>query len=171
MSDKKRYSDVVCRGGYRMEKTKNGHLQMIIPLKVVKCEDSSRVGEEFTAFKVIVLSNDKSVKYGIETLRALGMTNNDILNPEGLGNTIARCCEENELYDGKWRWKTSWIAVPKERGSISAEDLGEFAAVLSAALRDTPPVPVTDANRAPEKLPDAPVNTEAGDPGIQDEDW
>ncbi len=105
-------------------------------------------------------------------LRALGMTNANILEPEGLGSTVARLCEKYETYEGKSRWRTSWVAEPKQRESINAEELGEFAALLSKAFQDTPPVEVTDANRAPEKLPDAPVNTEVGDPGIQgDIDW
>jgi hypothetical protein len=167
---KRRYSKVVALDGYRVEKTRNGHLQMIVPLKVVDCADESRVGEEFTHFQIVTLNNEKSPGFAVSALRALGMSNSNILDPQGLGSVVADCTEEYETYEGKSSWKSKYINPVKDRPGISEDELGEFAALLSGAFDQAPPVEVTEANKAPEKLPEAPPAA-SDDPGIDDDDW
>jgi hypothetical protein len=154
MSKKKQYCKVVANGEFRVGQTKNGHPQLEIGLKVVDAQKSNRmVGDVVTFYKVVVLDNDDSVRYAVESMRALGMSNRDIFSPIGLGTVVASLCDVWETYEGNSSWRPSFVNEIKERKSLSDNEANDFASAMERIFAQTESVTIGDHNRAPEVLP------------------
>lgn len=147
----KRTTIVKCTG-YDLTQSKGGHPQMIINLVALEesigtGEELRSPGDEFVMFKPVVLDNDDSVTYAIDSLRLLGMTNNDITQPEGLGRLKAKCVEEFDYYNGKGSWKAKYINSPTFKNAEMGDDLrDQFAAIMADRLAQSQPVEVNDDN-------------------------
>ena len=131
---KKRYSQVVALPSeYSVSKTKNVNLQLRIGLQITECrQDASRVGEKLTHYQTVTLTHDKSPKWAVEVLRSLGMTNTNILAPEGLGGVKADCTEVYETYEGKSSWKSKYInPLRVQAESVDASEIADFEALQS----------------------------------------
>ena len=156
MAKKRRYSEAVALPDtFLVGETKNGHPQLEFKLRIVDSADKSRIGEEVRHYQIVMMSNDDSITWAVEMMRAAGMTNRDIFKPEGLGSIKVSLCEEYETYEGNSSWRSKYINPLKVRESISGDSADAFSAALEAAFGNAPPVERTAANAAPDELPHA----------------
>lgn len=124
----------------------------------VRCIDGEHTGREITLYLSLV---GGAAEITMKQLRAMGWTCNDITALTGLGGVKFDLTGKNEEYNGKVKIRYSvWPA--RVRPTLRAEDQKVFAAkfkALAAGLRDkdgkSAVVEVSDANRAPETLPEA----------------
>ena len=145
----KRYTTVQCTG-HEAGRSKGDHPQLRLDLIVVEGE---RTGESITSWNV--LATEKSFEFAAQSCRALGMTNDNILEPVGLGTLKARCVEVQETFNGKTAWKAKYINPIKPKVKLTGEAAESFAAAFSAALAGTDTVDKTELNAAgdtPEKV-------------------
>lgn len=146
---KKRTHLVTCSGLERTQ-SKNGHPQLNLVLRVLEHVDGPEPrnpGDEFIMFKTIVLNSPESVQYAVDSLRLLGMQNDDIMNPQGLGSLKARCVEVFDTYNGKSRWSAKYINPPTFQAKAMDEDTAdEFQALLNNALAQTEAEDKTESN-------------------------
>ena len=146
---KKRTHVVKCSGVERTVSS-GGHPQLNLTLRVVEHVDGPeprKVGDEFIMFKPIVLSSPESIQYTVDALRTLGMNNDDIMNPQGLGRLKARCVEVWDTYKGKGRWQAKYINSLKFQPKAMDESTAdEFQALLNDALAQAEVVEATDDN-------------------------
>lgn len=149
MNKKQRISVVKCVG-FDTGVTTNGHPQLILTLKVlehVSGPEPREFGEEFNMYKPVVLDSPESIEYAQDTLRNLGMTNTNILKPEGLGRLKAKCVEQENFYKGKTNWQAKYInKMSGARKELDSELQDEFALLLQEALSQSEPLEVTDEN-------------------------
>lgn len=118
-----------------------GNQQMAIELVTTgpgRGDEPRTEGE--TVFKFNALT-EKTIPYVSKELRALGMSNTDFLDPEGLGGTDAELVEHWEEYNGKWRWKAKYINVPRQKNSRESETVSDdLRALLMEALENEPTI-------------------------------
>ena len=150
MSKKPRYNKVVCTG-INMGESKGGHPQVVFSLRII---EGDRTGEDITMFQVLPEGNEKGREILVAQLRAVGMTNDDISNPEGIGSVAATLQEKWEMYEGQGKWKATGVFEPKAPATMDQGSADAFSASLSALFANTAPVTVGDHNKAPEALPE-----------------
>jgi len=113
-----------------------------VSLKIVTCDDGTRVGEVFTEFMSL---SGRAVEYTMKNLRALGWTCNDVTELEGVGSTIAKCGIYSDTYNGVTRDK---VSIFQSKAKVQGAAKKSFAAQFKAAAVSAAKVDVTDANKA-----------------------
>lgn len=136
----KRYFKVQCTG-HEATKSSGGHPQLNLHLTVM---DGPFAGE--TRVQYNVLSSEKSFEFAAKACRALGMSNDDIMEPVGLGTLMANATEEEDTWEGKTRWKVRYINAIAPRVNIEGSDADAFKEAFAAAMGGTPLVALTDLN-------------------------
>lgn len=140
--------------GFEVGESSGGFPQITLDLMFVEDGNGRKIGEK-TKDWIILSDHPDAGKWAVEKLRALGMTNDDVTKPEGLGSTKATIVEEMSTYEGKSRWRVRFINAFKERGEkqeASQEVHDALSAKLMAAFQEVPAIEVTEANRAPESI-------------------
>jgi len=139
----------VATGDFDLTESKKGNPTLVVPLKVL--EPADRAGETLLYYGTVT---DETIEYVTKSLRALGMTNTNIMAPEGLGRCKAQVVEQQSEYKGKLNWRVRFVNELKAKKSLSASAQEDFAARMKAALENSVPVEVDDSNAAPEALPE-----------------
>lgn len=127
---KARFSEI------ELGKSSGGFPQFTIRFNVV-ASDHYEEDQRLTMWLTINTQNSKSVERAVETLKTLGMTNNDIMSPEGLesGPDIT-LVEVWDTYNGEGRWKVRWVNPIKGRATpkLESDELEDFRALMMNAL-------------------------------------
>ena len=144
--------------GHELSTSKGGHPQLMLNLRIV---EGDRAGENLTAW--YVLAHEKSTEFATKALRALGMINNDITAPKGLGGTRAQAVESQETYNGETRWRVQYINPVKAKAELDTATTDQFRDMFTQALSTEDTIRVSDDNKAldlPEALPEGRAQTE-----------
>lgn len=143
----KRYSIVQALGDeFTVGKSSGGFPQISVPLRIV---EGDRTGEQIVYYATI--SSEKGAEYTAAALRALGMSNDDIFNPVGIGSVKAKCTEQEDTWEGKTRFKVRWLNPLHGRRTVESledTDRDQFQAMMDAALAGEETVDVDDRNKA-----------------------
>lgn len=124
------------------ENEKTGNLQMQLELLTTAAgegEEPREAGER--AFKFLTLTPN-TIPWVAKELRLLGMTNNDVFAPEGLGGTEAILVEQKEEWNGEWRWRSKYINDPnykaKEKSTVDFDAHDDIRARMMEELENIP---------------------------------
>lgn len=134
--------------------------QVVCRLQIIS---GDRMGEHLMYYGSL---HEACQEYTIGALRALGMTNDDITAPVGLGSRIAKAIERENLYPGaKNKTRIDFIdpfEAPKLKVShpVSDKNAAATASKFKALFKARPALELTDAVRAPDVVVEKPV-TEA----------
>jgi len=134
-----------------IETTKNGFPCRNYTFSVTEETDYYSVGDNIY-FLDVKSNHPKSAEYFVKNARAVGMTNNDILNPEGIGNVVVELVLELNSYKDETYWNVKYINSLNAKSGSSRKKLDEdsmedLAAELADLLEETPVEPVTDKNK------------------------
>lgn len=134
---------------------------VVIRLKIT---EGPKVGQSRTYYGYL---SEKSIVHTVAAMRALGMINDDITHPLGLGGTEAEAVETENLFknaDGtpsKYKTRISWInplglgkgMAPdsrlKDRSPVAKGNVASFASRYKAAFRAQPADPVNPSSDIP----------------------
>ncbi len=145
----KRYS-TVRHNSFDIDKRENGTYEITLRLTVVDPKESGHEVGDTIFHRCYLTDNPKTGEWAVKTLRNLGMTNDNPLEPEGLGSILAECVEEEETWEGKTKFKSKYInqfGSKSKKATLDPMDLDDFKERMAGFFMDAPAVEVTDENK------------------------
>jgi hypothetical protein len=133
----------------------DAHPTMVVTLRVT---EGDRAGEEMPYYGSF---HPKAAEYTIDALRNMGWRGSDITAQplEGLGTVQCVIGEYQDEYKGRKSTKYTVFQKAGKKEEMTDEKRAAFAEKFKALAASKAPVAVTEANKAPEKLPEAKVAT------------
>lgn len=135
--------------------------QVIISLQIV---EGKLAGERRTYYGSL---NDGSQEFTAKAMVALGMTNDDLMAPEGLGSRKALAVERENLYPGaKYKSRIDFvdpIEAPKVKANNPVTNPSAMSSKFRALFKSIPKPEMHESVAAPDTVPEPTEAAESND--------